>query len=212
MLFVLMLAIPMYLCATGSIPIAVALMLKGLSPGTALVLLMAGPAVNTASMLVIGKVLGKRNLLIYLLSIVAGAIIFGLLIDHFMPREWFTAPLSQIHAHCHEESSYFGSGCSILLAILLTNAFVQRYRHKAHCDCDSCACSKEKKAVIFVVEGMACNHCKASVEKALTAIEGVESVTVDLAEGKAAVEGSFDKEEAIKAVEAIGFNIAEENL
>ena len=212
MLFVLLLAIPMYLCATGSIPIAVALMLKGLSPGTALVLLMAGPAVNTASMLVIGKVLGKRSLIIYLLSIVAGAIVFGLLIDYFMPREWFTGPLSQIHAHCHGESSYFSTGCSILLAILLINAFVQRYRHKAHCDCDSCACTKEKRTIIFVVEGMACNHCKASVEKALATIEGVEGVTVNLADGKAVVEGTFDKENAIKAVEAIGFAITEEKI
>ena len=64
MLIVLLFAMPMYLCATGSIPIAVALMMKGLSPGTALVLLMAGPAVNAASMMVVGKVLGRRTLLL----------------------------------------------------------------------------------------------------------------------------------------------------
>ena len=62
MLLVLACAVPMYLCATGSIPIAVALMMKGLSPGTALVLLMAGPAVNAASMLVISKVMGRKTL------------------------------------------------------------------------------------------------------------------------------------------------------
>jgi uncharacterized membrane protein YraQ (UPF0718 family) len=71
MLLVLAFAVPMYLCATGSIPIAVALILKGLSPGTALVLLMAGPAVNVASMLVISKVMGKKTLALYLLSIVS---------------------------------------------------------------------------------------------------------------------------------------------
>ncbi len=60
MLLVLVVAIPMYVCATGSIPIAIALMMKGMSPGTALVLLMAGPAANIASMMVIGKVLGKK--------------------------------------------------------------------------------------------------------------------------------------------------------
>ena len=60
MLLVLCIAIPMYICATGSIPIAVALMLKGLTPGAALVLLMAGPACNMASILVINKVLGRR--------------------------------------------------------------------------------------------------------------------------------------------------------
>lgn len=95
MLIVLVFAIPMYLCATGSIPIAAALMLKGLSPGTALVLLMAGPAVNAASMLVVGKVLGKRTLTIYILSIIIGAITFGLGIDYLLPREWFTGELLQ---------------------------------------------------------------------------------------------------------------------
>jgi len=73
MAVVLLFSIPMYLCATGSIPIAAALMLKGLSPGAALVLLMAGPATNTASILVIGKVLGRRTLTAYLGAIVAGA-------------------------------------------------------------------------------------------------------------------------------------------
>ena len=77
MAVVLLFSIPMYLCATGSIPIAAALMLKGLSPGAALVLLMAGPATNTASILVIGKVLGRRTLAAYLGAIVAGAVGFG---------------------------------------------------------------------------------------------------------------------------------------
>ena len=70
MAVVLLFSSPMYLCATGSIPIAAALMLKGLSPGAALVLLMAGPATNTASILVIGKVLGRRTLAAYLGSVV----------------------------------------------------------------------------------------------------------------------------------------------
>ena len=55
--------------------------------GTALVLLMAGPAVNAASMLVVGKVLGRRSLMLYLLSIVGGAMAFGLAVDYLLPRE-----------------------------------------------------------------------------------------------------------------------------
>lgn len=81
MILVLIISIPMYLCATGSIPIAVVLMLKGLTPGAALVLLMAGPACNMASILVIRKGLGFRTLVIYILSIVIGAVFFGCLID-----------------------------------------------------------------------------------------------------------------------------------
>ena len=56
---------------------------------------------------------------------------------------------------------------------------------------------------------MACNHCKASVEKVLLAIDGVTSVTVDLVEGTATIEGTFDKNAAITAIEAIGFGIKE---
>ena len=74
MLLVLCISIPMYLCATGSIPIAVALMLKGLTPGAALVLLMAGPACSVASVLVVSKVMGRRTLTAYLASIITGAI------------------------------------------------------------------------------------------------------------------------------------------
>ena len=58
MLVVVAIAVPMYVCATGSIPIALSLMLKGLSPGTALVLLMAGPAANFASIAVISRTMG----------------------------------------------------------------------------------------------------------------------------------------------------------
>ena len=81
MILVLIISIPMYLCATGSIPIAVVLLLQGLTPGAALVLLMAGPACNMASILVIRKGLGFRTLVIYILSIVIGAVFFGCLID-----------------------------------------------------------------------------------------------------------------------------------
>ena len=101
MLIVLAVAIPMYVCATGSIPIAVSLMAKGLTPGAALVLLMAGPAVNSASMLVIGKVFGRRTLTFYLLSIVIGAVAFGLGIDYLLPQEWFSVQAGFVEAGAH---------------------------------------------------------------------------------------------------------------
>ncbi len=213
MLFVLLIAIPMYLCATGSIPIAVALMLKGLSPGTALVLLMAGPAVNTASMLVIGKVMGRRTLLIYLFSIISGAIAFGTAIDYLLPAEWFSDHLSAIKEHSHSETPYFNIGCSILLAALLINALIKRYFHKDKCKCcngEECACTAESThETIFIIEGMACNHCKANVEKALKGIEGVEDAVADLTTGETSIKGSFDHEEAVRAIESLGFTIEE---
>lgn len=209
MLLVLAFAVPMYLCATGSIPIAVALMMKGLSPGTALVLLMAGPAVNAASMLVISKVMGRKTLMLYLLSIVSGAIGFGLAIDYLLPREWFVTPLAEMH-HCHENGvSWFNLGCFVLLAVLLLNAFVQRYRKPQACDCHGhCACdSSSDTPWMFTVKGMSCNHCKNNVEKAILQIEGVERVEIDLVSGQTAVYGKADKDALKKAVESIGFEV-----
>ena len=209
MLLVLCFAIPMYLCATGSIPIAVALMLKGLSPGTALVLLMAGPAVNAASMLVISKVMGRKTLLFYLLSIVSGSILFGLGIDYLLPREWFVTPLAEIHA-CNEEGfSWFNVCCFVMLAFLLLNAFIKRYRKPIPCSCH-CGCSCETNVTegwTIVVKGMTCNHCRNNVEKAILKVEGVERVKIDLSSEQVIVYGEADKETVIRAVESIGFEV-----
>ena len=203
MLLVLVFAIPMYLCATGSIPIAVALMMKGLSPGTALVLLMAGPAVNAASMLVVGKVLGKKTLIIYILSITLGAILFGLGIDYLLPPEWFSAPIARM-AECSEcGPSVFNIICTITLILLLVNAMILRYRHKKNCTEDACI-EMEK---IYKIEGLRCNRCKENAEKAIASIEGVESVSIDLASGEAVVKGTFDETSMKKAVESLGFKV-----
>lgn len=205
MLLVLAFAVPMYLCATGSIPIAVALMLKGLSPGTALVLLMAGPAVNVASMLVISKVMGKKTLSFYLLSIVSGAIAFGLAIDYLLPREWFLTSLAHIH-DCHAQGvSWFNLGCTLLMLLLLVNAFVLRYRKQ-----DSCELPSDKNWVMMV-KGMTCNHCKNNVEKAIMKVDGVEQVDINLADGRTVVTGSFDREAIKNSVEGIGFEVVEDD-
>jgi uncharacterized membrane protein YraQ (UPF0718 family) len=77
----LLVSIPMYICATGSIPIAASLILKGMTPGAGLVFLIAGPATNVATLSFTGGKLGKKTLIMYLLSIVTTAVLFGLLLD-----------------------------------------------------------------------------------------------------------------------------------
>lgn len=203
MIIVLIFAIPMYLCATGSIPVAVALMMKGLSPGTALVLLMAGPAVNAASMLVAGKVLGKRTLSIYIASIITGAIAFGLGTDYLLPREWFTAPISQMSDCCESAPSWFNITCSAILCLLLVNAMILRYRHKGSCSGHACTCNEST----YQIEGLRCNRCRENAEKAIRALDGVEDVSIDLASGNAVIKGQVSKEAVSKAVKTLGFKI-----
>lgn len=81
MLIMLAMGIPLYICATASTPIAAALILKGVSPGAALVFLLAGPATNITSLTVLLGTLGKRATAIYLLSIALFAVCFGLILD-----------------------------------------------------------------------------------------------------------------------------------
>jgi uncharacterized protein len=81
MLIMLAVGIPLYICATASTPVAAALILKGVSPGAALVFLLAGPATNITSLTVLFGVLGKRATAIYLTSIALFSVLFGLLLD-----------------------------------------------------------------------------------------------------------------------------------
>lgn len=211
-LLVLCISVPMYVCATGSIPIAVALMMKGLTPGAALVLLMAGPACNVASLLVIRKVLGRRTQLIYLAAIILGAVAFGLGIDYLLPREWFTSSLIMQSGCCHEHISTFGAVCAAVLLGLLVNAWWHRHSHHHGCDCcnDSCDCCDDDEAnesTLFHIQGMHCSHCATNVERAIRSLDGVTDVDVDLSAGTARVRGKVEPEAVRQAVEGIGFSV-----
>jgi uncharacterized membrane protein YraQ (UPF0718 family) len=78
----MILGIPVYVCATASVPVAAALIMKGLTPGAALVFLMTGPATNAASFVTIWKVLGKATAIIYLATVAGCALLSGILLDY----------------------------------------------------------------------------------------------------------------------------------
>ena len=202
MLLVLVVAIPMYVCATGSIPIAIALMMKGMSPGTALVLLMAGPAANIASMMVIGKVLGKKTFVIYLITLVIGAIGCGLIMDNFLPAGWFDVSNFGMAAHNHHGGFYyFKVVCSFILFALLANSILFKKNREEAEVMENNSVNK----IAFKINGMTCNHCKANATKAISNLKSVKEVTVNLSEGIAYVDGNPTDEEVKSAVEAIGF-------
>lgn len=199
---VLLISIPMYICATGSIPIAAALMLKGLSPGAALVLLMAGPACNVASILVVNKVMGRRTTALYLLSIILGSVAFALIIDHALPREWFVTTATTSAECCHPETPWLQWASTTVLSLLLANAFILRplLRRFAPQPQELPATARR-----FRIAGMTCNHCRMSAEKALASVKGVEKASVSLEDGIATIEGTASETELRTAVEALGF-------
>ena len=81
MLLMLTFGIPLYICATASTPIAAAFIMKGVSPGTALVFLLVGPATNVTSLSVLIGLLGKRATVLYLVSIAVISVLCGLAVD-----------------------------------------------------------------------------------------------------------------------------------
>jgi len=204
MICVVIVAVPMYVCSTGSIPIALSLMLKGLSPGAAFVLLMAGPAANFASLIIVSKSMGKKTAAIYLATIVAGAIGIGLCIDYLMPASWFPTPLSAASPMtCHIDVSPFTAICSILLIGLIINALIRKHTHHT----SQQETQNTNDMLTLKIEGMTCNHCTAMVQKHLSKLQGIDTVTVDLASGEARIEGTPDMDAVREVIEDLGFKI-----
>lgn len=213
MLLALVIAGPIYVCATASVPVAAALMLKGLSPGAALVLLMAGPATNAATMTMVGKVLGKKSLLSYLGTIIAGAMFFGILIDNFLPRSWFMLAGHYGHmSHGHQMlPAWLKLGSALLLLLLIINGYIRKYliKRKMVQTEDKAFNTNEIKTVH--VGGMTCNHCRQNVENSIRSVTGVEEVNVDLATGKVDISGkSVDLAKVRTGIESIGYTFSEE--
>lgn len=119
MLAMLIVGIPMYVCATASIPIAVALMLKGMNPGAAFVFLVAGPATNIVTMTIVAKNLGQKALAIYLGSIIFSSITLGLLLDKIYMYFYQDQPMRLMLHHREETAGIFGISASIVLIALI---------------------------------------------------------------------------------------------
>jgi len=121
MVVMMLLGIPVYVCATASVPIAAALIAKGLSPGAALVFLITGPATNAAGFTTIWKVLGGRTAIAYLFTVVVCALGAGLLLDMTFPEL-----NSSVQAHVHQmEPSVLGHISAIALLAILAIAILR---------------------------------------------------------------------------------------
>ncbi len=102
MLLMLVIGIPMYVCSTASIPIAVSLIAKGITPGAAFVFLFAGPVTNIASLTILGKTLGKKVMAVYLSAVAGCSIAFGLLLDFILTQlqmQGFENAVCGMHTH-----------------------------------------------------------------------------------------------------------------
>lgn len=118
MLVMVVISIPMYICASASTPIAAALLLSGVSPGAVLVFMLAGPATNIATLGVVYKELGKRSLIGYLSGVLIGALFFGWLTDLLVNK--FAVNVTPLIGHDHQLLPEFITiSTGVLLAILM---------------------------------------------------------------------------------------------
>jgi uncharacterized membrane protein YraQ (UPF0718 family) len=133
MVAILMVSMPMYFCASAATPVAAAMVMKGLSPGAALVLLLAGPATSAATVPVLLKILGKKVTLIYILVIAVTSVGFGLLLN--LMYDWMY-PGQSILFNIGAESSLFGEGVSLGatgLFVFLMLCSARRKLHQPYC-------------------------------------------------------------------------------
>jgi uncharacterized protein len=129
MLLILLVSMPMYICATASTPVAAALILKGVSPGAALVFLLAGPATNITSITVLVGVLGKRAVVIYLASIALFSISCGLAVDAFY-RTLGLSPLATMGQVAEITPWGMQILSAIFLLIISLGFIVKRHHHR----------------------------------------------------------------------------------
>jgi len=117
MLLMILISIPMYICATASTPIAAGFIMAGLSPGTALVFMMAGPATNISTLGVIRSEMGSRVLIRYLIGVALCALGFALILDFAL--NFYSINISDQMKHSHELlPKWFGLSCAGLIAFL----------------------------------------------------------------------------------------------
>ncbi len=191
---VLALSIPLYVCATASVPIAAALVASGLPAGSALVFLIAGPATNMATIGAVGRTFGKHLLVVYLSTLVIGSLALGMAFDHLLP------PATSILTHHHHEPALWQSLLSGLLVLVFgafaVEAFSARFR-------------AQENAVatgwVIAVDGMTCGGCSSRLERVLNAQPAIDEAQVDLQAAKATVSGLITDAELRAAIVGAGF-------
>jgi hypothetical protein len=202
-LIVLAASVPIYICATGSIPIAAVLLMKGVSPGAALVFLMAGPATNVATMTVLGKTMGRKSLIIYLSTIIGGAVIFGLLTNWLIPADFILSKIMHIHGNAEEHEmlpKWVQLGSALLLIFSISGGyFLSKFQKKKRME--------KIEGITVKVNGMTCSHCEATVKKNLETLPGITNVVANNGTNSVKITGSNINLEKVKeTINGLGYN------
>ncbi len=209
MIVMLVVGIPIYVCATGSIPIVAALMFKGMSPGAGMVFLLAGPATNAVTITVLAKELGKKAVALYLISISITSILLGVLLN--LIWEIFAFQKSFLIAMSKEIlPRWMEMGSALVLLSLIALGFVRGrlwlLKRKEHTNAQELKGTKE---IVLEVPDMTCQHCVRSIERALNGVKGIKQAEVTLKDKtvKVLFEERVDQEGIIQAINSAGYEV-----
>lgn len=199
----LLIGIPMYVCSTASIPVALSLMAKGMSPGAALIYLIVGPALNGASVTMLIRLLGKRCMMIHLGVIASMAIIAGATLNA-LDRLWQILPdYSALQATCQgcTETSWLSVCAALaLIALLLYHSlrkFIERFTTPM----------TTTTGTTVTIKGMTCDHCRGAAQRLLASYPSVTSVEQASPESFI-VQGTLP-ESLAKDIKDLGFTLVE---
>lgn len=219
MLATLAIALPLYVCATSSVPIAAALVQAGLPPGAALVFLMAGPASNVATIGAVYRTFGARVLAIYLAVVGGGSMVLGYAFGFILDVAKISTTLTPRHHHGMDAawnvSTLVAWAAALVLAGLLLR-FAARdaaawWRQRQAPDAlpaGAAPAANAEQVLTLGVGGMTCNGCANHARQALSAVPGVRSVAVDLAGARAEIHGTaLDLPALHAAIRAAGFQV-----
>jgi hypothetical protein len=201
--------IPLYVCATASIPIAAALMMKGLSPGAAFVFLAVGPATNATTVTLIASVMGRKTVAVYLSVISVLSVAAGLALNAvFSLLGPGAGPVRQV-LPCHDAApGPFSLALAAVFAVLLAFSLARRGLPRLRRVFAFPGRQAAGRAGLEVrIDGMTCSKCAAHVREAIQDIPGVQRCRVVLAEHKAVVTGDVAPDEVRRAVEGAGYRI-----
>ncbi|UCD16090.1 MAG: permease [Candidatus Omnitrophota bacterium] len=191
-LVALVVGVPLYVCATGSIPVAASLIYKGFSPGAGLVFLIVGPATNVITLSFVRAKLGKKSFYLYLASVTSVALILGGIFNYLWRLLGQNYDFLIGAARLLPFEVKLVSGI-VLLALVVNSLIVSR-----------------KSPLVVNLEisvpDIHCKHCRHVLEDKLIYLEGVEKVFVNIEKKTVQFQGMVDRAQAIKAIKELGYH------
>lgn len=208
MLLMIAIGLPMYICSTASIPIAVSFILKGISPGAAFVFLFMGPFTNAASLSILASKLGKKVVALYVSAAAVFAVLFGLLLDFLLDNTALSINIAQMNEHMHEEVSVFKIIVAIVFALLLLFSLGGNFMNKINA---KKAGKKTKSAgKTYSVYGMTCNGCSSRLQAQFLKDENIDNAVVDHDSNTVVIYGNVTEETVKTIVDNAGFSMVKE--